>query len=228
MAVGAVAATLCLANVALGDGSGSGQNQVTTDSPFQVRYAANLANGQESWINVINDGANGAPLFGPGIGGATGNICVNVYAFAPDEEMVSCCSCYLTPSAVVQLGVVRDILSNYIHGGIWPTSLTIKLLATLDGTGGTGGASGCTNSAALVTAPGTVKANGMVAFGTTLHAQTSGVVPFAVTETPFIPATLSTAELNSLGTRCTGIIGNLGGYGMCKSCQPGALGAVKE
>jgi len=217
------------------------QVSAVLDTPFQVRYAANLAVGQESWIDIINDGANGAPLNGPGIGGNVGNICVNVYAFSQDEEMVSCCSCYLTPDQVAHLGVFADIVNNPTHpfiGGA--NSLTIKLLATLDGTGGTAGASGCNNSAANVNASGTVLVNGLVAFGTTLHVSPPVDVtnPLAVTETPFIPATLSSGELASLGARCTSIIGNLSGYGICGSftgnpapngaqCHLGALGATK-
>src|ERR1039457_3754750 len=89
-----VLAALVLATVA------SAQGPVTTlaaaDTPFQVSYAANLQAG-ESYINIVSDAANGAPLLGPGLGGAVGNICVNVYAFDPNEEMISCCSCLVTP-----------------------------------------------------------------------------------------------------------------------------------
>jgi len=201
------------------------QVSAVLDSPFQVRYAANLAAGQESSIYLINDGANGAPLSGPGIGGNIGNICVNVYAFTPDEEMASCCSCYLTPDQVVHLGVVSDILFNLAHAGL-PTTLTIKLLATLDGTGGTGAVSGCNNSAANVNASGTVLVNGLVAFGTTLHVSPlidAGNL-LAATETPFIPATLSSGELASLGARCASIIGNLSGFGICGNIAGGANG----
>src|SRR5581483_12009358 len=112
---------------------------------YQVRYAANLGLG-ESYIDIVNTGANGAPILGPGLGATVGNICVNVYAFDPGEEMVSCCSCLVTPDQVVNLGVNRDLTSKTLTGVI-PTSVTVKLVATLAGVGGSG--TTCTNSAAL-------------------------------------------------------------------------------
>src|SRR5580658_10457029 len=140
------------------------QNPVTADSPFQVRYAANLNIG-ESYINIINTGANGAPLLGPGFGAAAGNICVNVYAFDPGEELVSCCSCLVTPDQTVNLGVIRDLLARTLTGAV-PPSVTVKLLSTLAGGDGTG--SSCTNSAATVTTA-TLATGSMAAWGTTLH-----------------------------------------------------------
>src|ERR1017187_9739508 len=129
-----------------------------------VRYAANLNIG-ESYIDISNDGANGAPLLGPGFGAAAGNICVNVYAFDPAEELISCCSCLVTPDQTVNLGVNRDLLSKTLTGVI-PTSVTIKLLSTLAGGDGTG--SSCTNSAATVTTA-TLAMGSIAAWGTTLH-----------------------------------------------------------
>src|SRR5215813_2484895 len=116
---------LALAAIALA------QPPATLDTPFQVRYAANLNVG-ESWINISNSGANGAPLLGPGFGGAVGNICVNVYAFSPDEQLISCCSCLVTPGGLVNLGVNRDLTSRTLTGVI-PTSAVVKLYATLAG-----------------------------------------------------------------------------------------------
>ena len=207
------------------------------DTPFQVRYAANLQFG-ESYIAITNTGANGAPLLGPGFGGASGNICVNVYAFDPNEELVSCCSCLVTPDQTVNLGVNRDLTSKTLTGVI-PSSVTVKLLATLAGAGGTGTGTVCNNSAAntpfisegavsinAALDPGGIIVPGLTAWGTTLHATPTGGA-FATTETPFTPASLSLAEINSITGRCASIIGNASGFGQCSSCRAGALGGTK-
>ena len=210
-----ILATLVLAMVAFA------QNPISADSPFQVRYAANLQFG-ESYIDISNSGANGAPLNGPGFGGAAGNICVNVYAFSPDEQLVSCCSCLVTPNGLVNLGVNRDLTSKTLTGVI-PTSVVVKLVATLAGTGGSG--TSCNNTAATVTTA--TLASGLLAWGTTLH-QTPVTGTYATTETAFTPATLSAGELASIGGRCTAIIGNGSGFGICASCRAGGLGAPKQ
>jgi hypothetical protein len=193
------------------------------DSAFQVRYAANLGTG-ESYINIVNTGANGAAPLGPGFGGAAGNTCVNVYAFSPDEQLVSCCSCLLTPNQVSSLAVVRDLQQKTLTG-INPPTLVVKLVNTL---AGTGSGTNCSQSAATAS---TVAGSpfqvvpGMVAWGTTLHQQGTG---FATTETPFTPATLSVQELASITGRCASIIGNGSGFGICNSCKAGALGGAKK
>jgi len=206
------------------------QNPITADSPFQVRYAANLTAG-ESFIDISNTGANGAPLLGPGFGGAVGNLCVNVYAFSPDEQLISCCSCLVTPNGLVHLGVNADLTSKTLTGVI-PTSVVVKLVSTLAGALGAG--TSCTNSAATATltpvavapvAGGTTP--GMAAWGTTLHAAVPAGT-FATTETAFRPATLSAGELASITGRCASILGNGSGFGICNSCKAGGLGGAKK
>lgn len=206
------------------------QNPITADSPFQVKYAANPGAG-ESWINIVNTGANGASLLGPGFGTAAGNICANVYAFSPDEQLISCCSCFITPNGVQNLGVNRDLTIKTLTGTV-PTSVVVKVLATLAGNGGAGAASSCNNSAAATLAlpPANAGLNGaivggMAVWGTTLHAKGAS---FDTTETAFTPATLSAGELASITGRCAAILGNGSGFGVCLSCRQGALGGAKK
>jgi hypothetical protein len=46
-----------------------------------------------------------------------------------------------------------------------------------------------------------------------------------VTETPFLPATLSAGEASRLTNLCTFINANGSGFGICRSCRLGGLGA---
>ncbi len=183
---------------------------------FQIRYAANLTSG-DSVVNLTNTGANGASLNGPGFGGAAGNICANVYAFSPDEQLVSCCSCLITPNGLASLSVNSDLISNTLTG-VRPNSIVVKVVNT--GAGGAFTGTSCTNSAALAGSAAFPLAGGMLAFGTTIHASGTG---FPVTETPFSRGTLSPAELASITSRCTNIIGNGSTFGICRSCRAGGL-----
>ena len=194
---------------------------------FQVRYTANLNLG-DSVIDIANTGANGAPLLGPGFGAAAGNICVNVFAFSPDEQLISCCSCLITPNGLVSLSFVQDLISNTLTG-IRPNSAVIKLIATATGVTRLGApdftGTSCTGTAAIAGSATLPLAGGMAAWGTTLHAAPGGL---QLTETPFTIATISPAELASITGRCASIIGNGSGFGICKSCRQGALGAQKQ
>jgi hypothetical protein len=172
---------------------------------FQVRYASNLTVG-DSVINITNAGTQNTA-------GALTNICANVYAFSPDEQLISCCTCPVTPNALMSLSARRDLISNTLTPAV-PGSIVIKLVAS------TG-----TCNAATVTAANL--AAGMRAWGTTLHATpTAGA--FAVTETPFEQAGLSAAELARITTFCGFIQANGSGFGICGSCRQGGLGAAKQ
>src|SRR5580704_11954419 len=92
------------------------QNPITADSPFQVRYAANLNVG-DSVVDITNTGATG------------NNICVNVYTFAPDEQEISCCTCQVTPDGLASLSVKNSLINNTLTGVV-PTAVVIKLVAT--------------------------------------------------------------------------------------------------
>ena len=172
---------------------------------FQVGYAANLNLG-ESYIDITNAGTlNGTH--------PAGNICANVYVFSPDEQLASCCSCLVTPDALNNLGVNRDLVSNTLTGVI-PTSVVVKMVASVPASSST-----CANSAVTVNPKNL--APGMRVWGTTLHSAPAGGV--ALTENQFSPALLSTSELANLTSLCGFIIDDGSGFGICKSCRTGGL-----
>ena len=170
---------------------------------FQVRYAANLNLG-DSYIDISNAGTS-----------STGSICANVYATDPNEEVISCCSCLVTPNALQSLSVENDIIAGmHTLTAAKPASVVINLLATVP----VGGS--CASS---TFAPGPL-ASGLRAWGTTLHRLPSGGT--ASTETAFLPAPLSAAELTHVVSFCN-FIQFYGGYGICASCRSGGLAVTK-
>jgi hypothetical protein len=169
---------------------------------FQVRYASNLNVG-DSVVNITNAGSAYSGS------NPTGNLCVNVYAYNPDEEPISCCTCPITPNGLKSLSVTRDLISNPGLAERPATSVVIKLLATVPSGGGCNAA-----------APGSLAA-GMRAWGTTLHRLPNGT--YGVTETPFQSAALSGGELNMLTNQCSFFQNYASGHGICNSCATGGL-----
>jgi hypothetical protein len=213
--------------------------------PFQISYSSNLSFA-DSAVNISNSGANASSV-NPVTQALNGNLCVNVYTFSPDEQMVACCSCHVTPNALWSLSARSDLVSNTLTPGV-PTSVVVKLVATLAGPGGASGpgtAAAPTCNAATI-APfgpaGTANslALGLTAWSTTIHGLgPSAVLPaggttpppgtaLALTEREFTKGTLSAAELTRLSTLCGFIQGNGSGFGICKSCRLGGLTGVSQ
>jgi hypothetical protein len=175
------------------------------DDTFQVRYAANLNIG-DSFVDITNTGATVAA-------GVSQNLCANIYTFDPAEELISCCTCSVTPNGLQSLSVLKSLISNPLTPAI-PTSVVIKIVAT----------AGATCNASTVTAASL--AHGLLAWGTTLHQNTSTVAPsYSVTETAFSFADLSAAERTHITSTCGFIQSNGSGFGICKGCAAGGLGA---
>lgn len=177
------------------------------DDAFQVNYAVNLNHG-DAIFNISNAGTQTA-------GGASTNICANVYAFTPDEFLLACCSCVVTPNALVSLSARKDLLPNTLSLNV-PTSLVLNLVAS----------AGTPCNAASVT-PASL-APGMLAWGTTVHALPTTPVSYGITESPFARKGLSAAELARITGFCGFLQANGSGYGICRSCHPGGQGAVKQ
>ncbi len=187
-----------------------GDRPIAPPGAFQIRYASHLDRG-DSLINLSNNGANGSPLNGPGYGYPVGNICINAYAFSPDEQLISCCSCLVTPNGLNSLSVREDLTSNTLTG-VRPNSVVIKLLASQP--------VGSTCNAAT---PNFMNfAPGMHAWGTTIHPGPTGKLE--VTETPFSNATLHEQELARLTGLCANNLGNGSGFGVCRTCRNNGFG----
>ena len=170
------------------------------DDAFQVRYASNLTIG-DSVVNMTNAGTSG------------GNICANIYTFDSAEELVACCACGITPNALQSLSVRNSLISNTLTPAV-PSSVVIKLLAS----------SSTICNAAAVTSD--VLAPGLRAWGTTIHLLPTINASYGVTETEFLNAGLTDAELTHLTSFCQFIQEIGGGYGICKGCVVGGLGAL--
>src|SRR5581483_8991388 len=154
--------------------------QSRLDAPYQVRYAAHLDDPSvSSIINIINTGGNGSvPQFGPQFGNNGGNICVNIYALDPDEELISCCSCMVTPNQIVQLKVGEQILAQGTLTGYPVPSMTIKLVGSNGGTTNFTSTSCAKEAAQVLFNPALAHgiAGGFVAFGITAHTGKAGMV----------------------------------------------------
>ena len=105
-----VFATLAFSALAFG--------QFADEDPTQVAYFSNLGPlgggiTGDAFINITNTGASG------------GSICVNVYAFAPDEQEISCCTCPITANGLQSLDVDLDLISNTLTPAV-PNSITVS------------------------------------------------------------------------------------------------------
>ena len=202
----------------------------TPPGGFQLNYTTHIQSGFDGdFVNITNDGSSSTAAVGSSLNVSSGNICVGVYFFDPNEELQSCCACEITPNGLVSLSVKQNNANNLTSE--FPDSEVVKLLAwsapsTTTGPPGTPvpptpGASVC-NAAA----PGTF-ASGLQAWRTTLHAVPVSAGSFAVTENKFSQANLSYFEMNRLTTFCGyNQFAGSGNYGQCKGCQSGGLGAA--
>jgi hypothetical protein len=190
---------------------------VAPPDAFQVAYAANLTIG-DSYINVTNAGTRGGYDAGDIFGRPFGGICVNAYFFDPNEELLSCCSCYVSPNGLHSFSLQKDFLSNLLTPGT-ENAGTVVLIASGDNAAGT-----CDSNSANWKIP----ESGMRAWMTTLHNNTSvGPTSYQITENAFLPVTLSVSEVGKIQSVCGTIITNGSKHGICNSCPEQGLSAGK-
>lgn len=197
---------------------------------FQARYFANLGAG-DSYIYLSNDGSF---VTQDSAGSTTRNLCVNVYTFDANEEMISCCTCPITPNGLKSLSVKNDLVSNTLTPGV-PLAVVVELVATTQVFTTTNGSTALTTNcdatippdSGLLSGEQTSRVGAMHAWGTAPHLNSSSGA-YSLTETEFSHAALGRTELSNLTQTC-GFINSVGsGFGICKSCQVRGLGAGQE
>jgi len=197
-----------------------------------VRYASNLINGGDAVVNLTNTGSSATAVncspsqgcVGPAQNNINGNACVNIYTFAADEQEVACCSCLVTPNALWSASVKTALLNSTLTPS-FPNEVVIKLISTAPNqkTVDTVTTQSC-NPATIGLAD---LYPSVAAWGTTTHGVPTATGPtFAISETPFLAATLSQAELTRAVQECQFIqILGSGQFGICKGCTNAGLGA---
>lgn len=209
------------------------QNNATFDGPYQINYASNLDLG-DGVVNVTNTGSSAGPTMPINGSNTVGDICVNVYVYAPDQEQATCCTCLVSPNSLHAWPVIfgpnallanpanlfAAIVINTSHSALikllatLPTSSPGSATATCAGpTLGAGSTGGTTISAADVV-------YGMVAWGTRAHPTDTGAI--TITETTFVNSALSQGEVGKLTGDCFATLQEGQGQ-QCPGCITGGL-----
>jgi len=175
---------------------------------YQVNYYANAqTDAPDATVYIDNPGANNYT-----------NLCAMIYVFTYDQQMAECCGCNESPNNLNTLSVNSDLTSNPLTSTI-PTTGVIKIV-----------------SAAVNASPCDPTANGgyvatldMRAWAThpNIRGGNPDPRPNPVTETPFLDASLSAAELAALQSQCAFIEILGSGHGIC-TCGTGADKPAKK
>ncbi len=191
-----------------------------TPDAYQVNYASHLDMG-DGTVNISNGGASaGGNAIQTNVN-TYGDICANVYVYAPDQELAACCSCLVSPNSLHSFPVsygpgnlLQNVNNTTVMASINQThSVVIKLLATV--AAGIPGNAYCN----APQSPGTL-ASGMVAWGT--HSHPTNTSSVAITETNFLVTPLSGGEGSKLTSDCLNLQASGSGT-QCPGCRTGGL-----
>jgi len=200
---------LSLAALVLCIGAGVSQAQTPAADTFRVNYFAG-ANGArpDQTVRITNTGT-------ATVGGATADLCANIYVFRNDQQLTECCSCLVTPNGLRTLSVDFDLAHNPLTPGVIGEGV-IKIISSATNAG-----TPCPRSKAGTTyaAVAAVRAWGTHNQDVSGGLSGAGVIN-QVTETEFLDATLSAAELSEVQANCQFIFGQGSGAGQC-SCGRG-------
>ncbi len=191
----------------------------------------------DSVINLTNTGFTGAFGISGNPGQTAGNICANVYVFDPQEELISCCSCLVTPNGLNSLSARGDLISNTLTPAT-PTSITEVIVPTtplVDNPTPAGTADNyvacnpsapTTNIAGGGANPPVVAPFSLLGWETDNHVNAQGGL--SLTEVPFRRVDLGTQEFAQLQAFCRFNQINGTGFGVCKSCLNNGRGGARK
>jgi len=178
-------------------------------------------------VNIVNPGSTGGYSAFDNEPGPDGDLCANIYVFTSDQEMVECCSCFITPNALHTLSLDGDLTANALPNpakvGL-PNAGVLKVVASYVNTtslfGGT--CSATTTNPDGKTQTFFQAATAYTPYGslrtwiTHSRETVTGSSPlFTVTETSFRREDLSSTELYKLQAECNAIQQLGSGIGHC-------------
>jgi len=166
--------------------SGSALAQGDNSTYFVTYYSNNVSGAPDATVRVINDGSQG--LF------TSGDLYADFYVFDTSEELITCCSCQVTPDGLLSESV-RAIAKTGIHGA--PAAGVIKLIS---------GKNGFFPSRGNPEPPGDVATTGLRSWAThiqsTANKYASGPGPYSQTEAAFADSNLVAGEQSLLEMLC--------------------------
>jgi hypothetical protein len=167
---------------------------------------ANTSGAPDGTVRITNPGS--AVPTDPG--SSSTNRCAYIAVFDANQEMSECCGCFISADGMRTLSVDSDLTSNPFNGQKLATGV-VKVVSTA--------ASG-TSCPLPTSATGTGPSLEPAVRGWGTHIQNSN---FALTETEFQDATLSSTEIRNLQSECYAIELVGSGTGIC-SCGVGGGG----
>ena len=211
-----------------------GQAATSTNyDAYHLGYYGNANMGfPNAEVNIVNPGSTGGYSEFDFHGPPYGDLCANIYVFTSDQEMVECCSCFLSPNALRTLSLDTDLTSNPLaNTGVVapPHAGLIKIVSSRvegDSVGVSVNRTTGACNATLQTPAGTKTLDvaafpytpygSLRAWGTHVRETTSSPL-FTVTETSFRSAPLSpdSTELLKLQEQCNFRQTNGSGHGRC-------------
>jgi hypothetical protein len=212
----------------------------TSEGPSDAYYLGYYGNANMGFptaeVNIVNPGSTGGySVFDPTAPGPYGDLCANIYVFTSDQEMVECCSCFISPNGLRTLNIDVDLTSNPLTSTPPHTGLIKIVSSTIDPSQGDGACAGVstnpagksefTDEAGVPYGP----EGSLRTWDTHVRATTSSL--FTLTETSFRHADIGqveygaetrdgSSELRKLQQGCHNIALNGSGHGHC-TCGTG-------